>query len=140
MATGLSVLLIDDEEDFIRTLASRLELRGMRPRVAFSGMQGLEELEKETPDVVLLDMRMPTLSGLDVLRRIRAHRPDLPVMIITGHCSEQDRDQALELGVQGYYSKPVSFDELLGSLRLLQDTSEGGLPYISSDSLASSGR
>jgi CheY-like chemotaxis protein len=73
---------------------------------------------------------MPALSGLDVLRRIRTDRPDLPVMIITGHCSEQDRDQALELGVQGYYSKPVPFDELLGSLRVLQDASGGGLPRI----------
>jgi CheY-like chemotaxis protein len=130
MATGLSILLIDDEEDFIRTLATRLELRGMRARVAFSGMQGLEELEKEVPDVVLLDMRMPVLSGLDVLRRIRADRPELPVMIITGHCSEQDRDQALELGVQGYYSKPAPFDELLGSLHILQDASGGGLQRI----------
>jgi len=132
MATGLSILLIDDEEDFIRTLATRLELRGMRPRVAFSGMQGLEELDKEAPDVVLLDMRMPVLSGLDVLRRIRADHPELPVMIITGHCSEQDRDQALALGVQGYYSKPVPFDELLGILRILQDSSGGGLPRIRS--------
>jgi len=77
-----------------------------------------------------LDMRMPALSGIDVLRRIRAARPELPVMIITGHCSEQDRDQALELGVQGYYGKPVPFDELLGSLRVLQDPSAGGLPRI----------
>jgi len=132
MATGLSILLIDDEEDFIRTLATRLELRGMRPRLAFSGMQGMEELETALPDVVLLDMRMPVLSGLDVLRRIRAAYPELPVMIITGHCSEQDRDQALALGVQGYYSKPVPFDELLGSLRVLQDASGGGLPLIRS--------
>ena len=132
MESGLSILLIDDEEDFIRTLATRLELRGMRPRVAFSGMQGLEELEKEQPDVILLDMRMPALSGLEVLRRIRADRPELPVMIITGHCSEQDRDKALELGVQGYYSKPVPFDDLLGSLRILQNPSGGGLPRICS--------
>jgi DNA-binding response OmpR family regulator len=70
------------------------------------------------------------LSGLDVLRRIRAKLPDLPVMIITGHCSEQDREQTLELGVQGYYSKPVPFDELLGRLRALQEAPEGGLPRI----------
>jgi len=132
MTTGLSVLLIDDEEDFIRTLATRLELRGMRPRVAFSGMQGLEEMEKELPDVVLLDMRMPVLSGLDVLRRIRVNHPDLPVMIISGHCAEQDRDQALALGVQGYYSKPVSFDDLLGSLRILQSPPKGGTPQMHS--------
>jgi DNA-binding response OmpR family regulator len=130
VTTGLSVLLIDDEEDFIRTLATRLELRGMRPRTVFSGARGLEELERETPDVVLLDMRMPTLSGLDVLRGIRAGHPDLPVIIITGHCSERDRERALELGVQGYYGKPVPFDELLGSLRVLKDPSGSGLPRI----------
>lgn len=129
-AAPLNILLIDDEEDFVVTLASRLELRGMLPRVVFSGMQGLAALEEHMPDVVLLDMRMPVLSGIDVLRRIRAEHPDLPVFIITGHCSEQDTEHALELGVQGYFGKPVSFEDLLDKLRALEAPSTGPLPRI----------
>ena len=117
-ATPVTILLIDDEEDFINTLAERLELRGICTHTAFSGQQGLDFLERNSVDLVLLDMRMPLLSGLEVLREIRARHGDLPVMIITGHCSEQDRDEALALGVQGYYSKPVPFDNLLARLRL----------------------
>ncbi len=119
MAETLSILLIDDEEEFVRTLASRLELRGLRARTAFSGEEGLALLREEAPDAVLLDMRMPGLSGLETLREIRALRADLPVIIITGHCSEQDREEALALGVQGYYGKPAPFDELLERLRSL---------------------
>ena len=114
---GLSVLLIDDEEDLIRTLADRLELRGMRARTAFSGESGLQSLQEEMPDVVLLDMRMPGLSGSEVLRRIRATHKELPVIIISGHCSEQDKDQVLALGISGYFAKPVPFEELLATLR-----------------------
>jgi len=117
--TGLSVLLIDDEEDLVRTLAVRLELRGMRARTTFSGEAGLQSLSEELPDVVLLDMRMPGLSGFDVLRRIRARHKELPVIIISGHCSEQDRDQVLALGVSGYFTKPVRFEELLAALHSL---------------------
>jgi len=119
--SGLSVLLIDDEEDFIRTLATRLELRGMRARTAFSGEAGLKSLEEEAPDVVLLDMRMPGLSGFDVLRAIRASatHKGLPVIIISGHCSEEDQNQVLALGVSGYFTKPVRFEELLAALNAL---------------------
>lgn len=117
---ALSVLLIDDEEEFIRALASRLELRGMRTRTAFSGAQGLVMLHDEAPDVVLLDMRMPGLSGPDVLRDLRVTHPHLPVIIITGHCSEQDRDEVSVLGVRSYYGKPVIFEELLTDLRALE--------------------
>jgi len=116
---GLSVLLIDDEEDLSRTLAMRLGLRGMRARTAPSGEAGLQSLSEELPDVVLLDMRMPGLSGFDVLRRIRATHKELPVIIISGHCSEQDRDQVTALGISGYFTKPVHFEELLAALHNL---------------------
>ena len=114
--TGLSVLIIDDEEDFARTLAGRLELRGMRPLVASSGEEGLALMEENSPDVVLLDMRMPGLSGAEVLGRLRPARPDLPVIVVTGHCSQEDFEVVQTLGVQGYLAKPVDFEELLTAL------------------------
>lgn len=114
--SGLCVLIIDDEEDFAQTLAGRLELRGMRPLVASSGEAGLALLEECPPDVVLLDMRMPGLSGAEVLKRLRAVRPELPVIVVTGHCSQEDFEMVQSLGVQGYLGKPVDFEELLAAL------------------------
>ncbi len=114
---GLSVLIMDDEEDFGQTLAGRLELRGMRVRTALSGHEGLDMFQRERPDVILLDMRMPGLSGVDVLFQVRLLDPELPVLILTGHCSELDFEQAKNLGIQGYHPKPLDFDLLVHSLR-----------------------
>ncbi len=116
-AAGLFILIIDDEEEFARTLASRLELRDMRVRVAVSGEEGLRAVADEKPDVLLLDMRMPGLSGVEVLKRLR--RGDvpgaraLPVIIVSGHASEADARAAQDLGISGSVPKPVQFDDLL---------------------------
>lgn len=124
---GRSVLIVDDEEDFARTLASRLELRGFEARCAFCGEQGLERLADALPDILLLDMRMPDLSGVDVLRRLRVERAipggeSLPIIIISGHCSEEDSEQADKLGIQGYFAKPLDMEALLAGM---QDALEG---------------
>ncbi len=113
---GLSVLLIDDEEDFAHTLAGRLELRGMRVLVASSGEEGLARLATESFDQVLLDMRMPGLSGAETLRQLRSGYPDLPVIVVSGHSSQADYDMVQALGLQGYLAKPVDFEELLAAL------------------------
>ena len=119
MPKALNLLLIDDEEEFCTTLADRLELRGMNVRVATCGSTGLQALEAEVPDIVLLDMRMPGLSGVEVLQRIRAAYHTLAVIIITGHCSEHDYDKAQSLKVQGYLAKPLNFEELLNIINKL---------------------
>ena len=111
-----SVLIIDDEEDFAQTLAERLSLRDLAVQVACSGAEGLTLIEQNPPDAVLLDMRMPAMSGIEVLRTVRQQYGMLPVLIITGHCSQEDHDRAQELGVQGYHSKPLDFKELFDQL------------------------
>lgn len=121
---GISVLIIDDEEDFARTLAGRLELRGMAVRCAFSGEQGLALMRESLPDLLLLDMRMPGLSGVDVLRLLRAGEAvpggsSLPVCIVSGHAEERNLQEAEALGIQGYFSKPLRFDELLEAIAAL---------------------
>jgi DNA-binding response OmpR family regulator len=113
---GLSVLIIDDEKDFAETLASRLHIRNITARAAFSGEQGLALLEETPPDVTLLDMWMPGLSGLAVLREIRRRFAALPVIIVSGHCSEPERAAAETLGIQGFHDKPVDFAELLENI------------------------
>lgn len=118
---GLRLLIVDDEEDFASALASRLELRGMRVACAPNGRDGLAALAVELPDVLLLDMRMPGMSGVEVLEAVRSGKAapageSLPVVIVSGHAEESDFARATELGIQGYVAKPVNFDELLAAI------------------------
>lgn len=113
----IKVQLIDDEEAFVTTLAERMELRGLEPRVALNGQTGLDMIAAEKPDVVVLDLRMPGMSGTEVLRRIQADWPDLPVIILSGHGSEQDLAMCLDLGASLFHSKPLEIDVLLSSIQ-----------------------
>ncbi len=122
------ILLIDDEEDYALTLGERLELRDLETRVALSGEQGLEMLAERRPSLVLLDMRMPGLSGVEVLERIRQIAPDQTVIIITGYCSEGDFVRAQSLGVQGYLTKPLNFEELLQAIEKCREGGCSALP------------
>ena len=119
--SGLHVMIIDDEQDFAATLALRLELRGITVESFFSGEEGLARLREKLPDALLLDMRMPGFSGAAVLRELREGggipgSDRLPVFIVSGHSSEQDHEQVIALGIQGYICKPVQFDELLENI------------------------
>jgi DNA-binding response OmpR family regulator len=115
--SGLKLLLVDDEEGFVTTLAERLELRGLEPRVALSGEQALALAEAEPPQVMVLDLRMPGMSGLEVLKAVRSRWPFTEVIMLTGHGSEQDRDACLALGAGGYHKKPLELEVLLDSIR-----------------------
>jgi DNA-binding response OmpR family regulator len=112
-----NVLLIDDEEAFVTTLQERLEMRGFAPRVALDGQSGLDMIAQDPPDVVVLDLRMPGMSGLEVLRRIRRTWPGLPVIMLSGHGSDQDFDSCMNLGAAMYHKKPLDIDVLLESIR-----------------------
>ena len=118
---GIRVLIIDDEQEFAQTLASRLELRGMSVAVCFGGQEGIAHLGTALPDVLLLDMRMPGCSGVDVLRRLRqggniTGGDTLPVVIVSGHSSPHDLAAAEDLGIQGHVGKPVQFEELIAAI------------------------
>ncbi|NLZ18066.1 MAG: response regulator [Desulfobulbaceae bacterium] len=82
---ALRVLLIDDETEFVDTLAERLALRGYDPRVAYSGQSALQAVRTDKPDVVVLDMLMPGMPGEETLRRLKDIFPDLPVIVLSGH-------------------------------------------------------
>jgi DNA-binding response OmpR family regulator len=112
-----SIVLIDDEEAFVTTLQERLEMRGFSPRVALSGQAGLDLIAQDPPDVVILDLRMPGMSGIEVLRRIRKLWPGLPVIMLSGHGSDQDFDSCMNLGAAMYHKKPLDIDVLLESIR-----------------------
>jgi len=116
---GIRVLLIDDEEAFVTTLEERLELRGLLPRVALNGPDGLAMMENDPPDVVVLDLRMPGMSGTEVLKRIRTQWPGMPVIMLSGHGSDQDFETCINLGASVYHKKPLDIDVLLESIRTL---------------------
>jgi DNA-binding NtrC family response regulator len=111
------VLMVDDEEDFVQTLAERMKMRDLTPELALSGEQALERVEDDVPDVMVLDLKMPGIDGMEVLRRVRKAYPQVQVVILTGHGSEKDEAEARRLGAFDYLQKPVEMDKLIKTLR-----------------------
>ncbi len=114
--TSINALLVDDEEEFVTTLCERLALRGIKARVATDGEQALREVEADPPDVVVLDVMMPGLKGTEVLRRIKAMRPRVQVILLTGHGSARDGIEGMKLGAFDYLMKPLKIEDLLAKL------------------------
>jgi len=111
------VLLVDDEKDFVTTLSERLQMRDVEPAVVYSGEEALNLLKEEIPDVMVLDLRMPGIDGIEVLKKVKADHPDVAVIILTGHGSEKDRELCLSLGAFAYLEKPVDIDELSTAMK-----------------------
>lgn len=110
--TPSRVLLVDDEREFVQTLSERLLLREVGSAVAYDGESALEILREDEPDVMILDLKMPGIDGMEVLRRVKATQPQVEVIILTGHGNESDRQTCLELGAFAYLQKPVDIDVL----------------------------
>lgn len=111
------VLLVDDERDFVQTLSERLELRDMGSAVVFNGERALEIVAEDAPEVMIIDLKMPGIDGLEVLRKVKTTRPEIEVIVLTGHGSRVDEAQCLELGAFAYLQKPVDIEELSELLR-----------------------
>lgn len=114
---GCNVLLVDDEQEFASTLAERLSLRGIRVRVANYGEEALQRIADEVPEVVILDLMMPGMSGLAVLDKIKRDHPDIRVILLTGLGSTGDGIEGMRLGAFDYLMKPVSIEELIQKIR-----------------------
>lgn len=110
---GIRLLLVDDEEEFVKALAERLNLRDLAGRTATSGEQALEFVGEEEPDVMLLDLRMPGIDGMEVLRRVRRKYPGVQVIVHTGLGNDLDEAEAWSLGIFDYLKKPVEIDLLV---------------------------
>lgn len=111
------VLLVDDEREFVETLSERLIMRQIGSAVAYDGESALELIEEDEPEVMILDLKMPGIDGIEVLRRVKATRPDIEVIILTGHGSEADKELCMKLGAFGYLTKPVDIDLLSETLK-----------------------
>jgi two-component system, OmpR family, response regulator CpxR len=111
------VLLVDDEREFVQTLSERLLLRDMGSAVAYDGESALEMLREDEPDVMILDLKMPGIDGMEVLRRVKATQPEIEVIILTGHGSESDKETCMNLGAFAYLQKPVDIDILSETMK-----------------------
>lgn len=114
-------LLVDDEEEFVLTLSERLRTRDIATSVVYDGEQALSFAEREAPDVMVLDLRMPGIDGLEVLRRVKRNHPNTEVIILTGHGSERERAVAMDLGAFAYLEKPADIDDVARTLKEAHD-------------------
>jgi CheY-like chemotaxis protein len=111
------VLLVDDEKEFVQTLSERLFTRNVGTAVAYSGEEALAIIEDDEPEVVVLDLQMPGIDGIEVLRRVKKGHPDTQVIILTGHGSEREEQIAQELGAFAYLNKPVDINVLSKTMK-----------------------
>ncbi len=109
----MKILIVDDEKEFAATLCQRLTLRKYKVREAHSGKEGLAALEDSAADIVLLDLKMPDMDGLEFLASLRKKQPQIKVIMLTGHGSGEAAEQALAMGASACLMKPVDFKELL---------------------------
>jgi two-component system response regulator RegX3 len=114
--TEVRVLVIEDEEPLAESIKYNLELEGYLVEMAHSGNAGLRKFKESTPSLVLLDVMLPEISGLDLCRMMRAES-DVPIIMITARDSEADKVAGLELGADDYVTKPFSMRELLARVR-----------------------
>jgi DNA-binding NtrC family response regulator len=106
------VLLVDDEEEFVATLAERMRSRGMDVATSNSGNDALELIDRESYDVVILDLKMPGMDGLEALARIKKRQPDIQVVLLTGHATVEKGVEAIKRGALEFLEKPVDLSTL----------------------------
>src|SRR3990172_8015319 len=111
------LLLVDDEEEFLLATSRALGRRGFEVSVAPNGVTALEKISSESFDVVVLDVKMPDIDGLEVFSQIGSLAPELPVILLTGHPSVADAFHTSKHGIADYLSKPVEMDELAQKAR-----------------------
>ncbi|MDR3603961.1 MAG: response regulator [Syntrophaceae bacterium] len=115
---GWKVLLVDDEKDFALTLAERLGMRGIQVSTAFSGEEALNLLETYQPDVMVLDLMMPGMSGSTVLGRVKNLYPNLAVILLTGLSSTAEGVSGISQGAFDFLIKPLQIEELIEKIGL----------------------
>ncbi len=111
------VLFVDDEKEFVRTVSERLISRDVGTYGVYNGEDALELVSEDRPDVMVLDLKMPGLHGVEVLRRTKELAPEVEVIILTGHGTSRDMQECMELGAFAYMNKPVDIEELSATIK-----------------------
>jgi len=112
----MKILVVDDEKKFARVLAERLRLRGFDVTPVFDGTSALTRLQGEHFDGMVLDLRLPDTDGIQVLKQTREKLPDMKVVILSGHATQQDFKACRELGATACFHKPAKISELAQTL------------------------
>jgi DNA-binding NtrC family response regulator len=110
-------LLVDDEKEFVHTLSERLSTRNLESSIVYNGEEALDFVKNDEPDVMVLDLKMPGIDGIEVLRRVKREHPNVEVIILTGHGSDKEESLAEELGAFAYLHKPVNIDLLAQAMK-----------------------
>ncbi|MCP3941726.1 MAG: response regulator [Desulfobacteraceae bacterium] len=118
----IKILLIDDEEEFVTTLAERLELRGYLCQTAGDGESGISKISHQTFDIAILDLMMPGLNGLNTLRQIKMIDKELPVILLTGHGSTKDGMEGMRIGAFDFLMKPLDISTLIDKIKSAVDS------------------
>lgn len=109
----IKILLVDDERGFVDIIAKRMSKRNIEVTRAYSGTEALQALRKEDFDVSVLDLKMEDMDGIEVLKIFKKMAPDLPVIMLTGHGSEEAARDGIRFGAFDYLTKPCDFEELM---------------------------
>jgi DNA-binding NtrC family response regulator len=116
-ADRIKLLLVDDEKGYVQVLAKRMAKREIEVTIAFTGSEAIQTLRKQDFQVALLDLKMEDMDGLEVLKIFKKMDPDLPVIMLTGHGSEQAAREGMALGAFDYLTKPCELEVLMERIR-----------------------
>lgn len=111
------ILIVEDEPGMVQGLRDNFEFEGYQVLSAMDGVAGLERALADSPDLVILDVMMPRMSGLDVCKQLKVKRPGIPIIMLTARGQEVDKVVGLELGADDYVTKPFSIRELLARVK-----------------------
>ena len=113
----MHILVVDDEHEFLELMNNRLQKRGFTVETAGTGEKALELVREHAFDAMVLDVKMPGIDGIEVLRRVKQMKPELPVLLLTGHASVEAAMTGVETGAVDYLLKPVPINDLIMRLR-----------------------
>ncbi|MBI5582235.1 MAG: response regulator [Deltaproteobacteria bacterium] len=114
------VLLVDDEVEFLDTLSERMRNRGMEVSTSSSGAEALKKVEQESYDVIILDLMMPGVDGLEALKILKEKKPELQVILLTGHATVEKGIEAMKLGAMDFLEKPADLSQLTEKIKKAQ--------------------
>jgi DNA-binding NtrC family response regulator len=106
------VLLVDDEKDFLEAMSERMRIRGMEVTTAASAIEALEKIERDSFDAIILDFQMPGMDGMEVLKRIKAKRPESQIILLTGYATVEKSVEAMKIGATDFLEKPADLEAL----------------------------
>ncbi len=119
------ILLVDDEKEFVQTLSERLQMRNMGTAVVYDGNSALAQVQRDEPEVMIIDLKMPGIDGMELLKQVKQTCPRIQVIVMTGHGSEQDKKKCMDLGAFSYMQKPIDINLLSESLKKAYKKNQG---------------